>query len=165
MNKNFPYVDPFFYDYGETVFNQSKQLRGTFTIKNMTLTGGKTLKYDRIQAKFNETFLIMKINSTVPKVTASGWLKSELSILQFPFNIKAKFEIIAEDIIAYFIVIGAFDDKSQRFVSKSFDFIPTIQKIKFNIVGLGSDTSQLSENLSISKFNQESLIILSFLFD
>lgn len=146
QNKDFPLIDPFFYDYGKTVFNRTKQLRGTFVIKNMTVIGANEVQYVKTQTKLNETSMTVKNDITLARFKASGWFDSDISVLEFPFNTHARFKVIADDISAQFVIIGEFEDNGKHFNVKSFNFVPTVKNIKFDITGFGPD-KQLSENL------------------
>lgn len=146
-NKEFPLIDPFFFDLGETVFNRST-VRGSFTIKNMTIIGGSSLKFQDVQTSTSGGKVSVVSNVVVPKVFASGWYKSDLTVSSFKFVSRGKFNVTMEDISAKFTMTGKLN--SQRFTVESFEMQPKVANMKFHLTGLLKD-AELSKNL-ISDF-------------
>lgn len=88
--------------------------------------------------------MTLKVNVSLPQFKASGWFDSDIKILEFPFNSKAKFKLTAGDITTQFTVFGVFEDDGKHFVVKSYNFIPTVRNFKIEMKGLGPD-KQLSK--------------------
>lgn len=106
----------------------------------MTIVGGNTMKFEQVAVKINDKKMEVKAKVFIPKTTASGWFKSEL----FTFNAKGTFKCLNEEISANLIIGGNLTDK--KFTVTSYDMLPTVRNIKFNLKGIGADEN-LSENL------------------
>lgn len=135
-NKDFPLVDPFFFDLGLIDFSKSKTVRGTFTIKNMTILGANALKFNNLETKVDRNFLTVTTNVSVDHLFASGWFKSNLSVSEFLFVSRGQFNNSMDDIRAQFKISGNLIDNGQRFNVTDFEMLPYVKNMKFNIVGI-----------------------------
>lgn len=124
----------------------------------MTVIGANAVQFVKTQTKLNETSMTVKNDISLATFKASGWFDSDISVLEFPFNTHASFKVIADDITAQFVIVGVFEDNGKHFNVKSFNFVPTVKNIKFDITGFGPD-NQLSENLI---FLQTSKYLIEF---
>jgi Haemolymph juvenile hormone binding protein (JHBP) len=142
-NADFPLVDPFFFEFGQILFNRSGRSHGSFTIKNMTIVGASTGSFDKLKTSFNESHLVITTEVSLPQVKSSGWYKSDLIINDFSLVSRGKFKLLCEEVTAKFIISGHFTDNHKRFAVDDFEMLPTVKNMKFNITHLVAD-----ENLS-----------------
>jgi Haemolymph juvenile hormone binding protein (JHBP) len=146
-NENYPSIDPFFFDYGKVQFNRSKLFRGTFAIKNMTLEGPKSLKFQSVETSSNETNMVVTAISKADQLVASGFFRSNLQVAEFSLKTNGQFHLICDEIKAKFVMNGDLTEGGKRFDIQKFDLFTNIKNMKFNITGLEGD-----KNFSKFKF-------------
>lgn len=140
-NPKFPLIDPFFFDFGQIFFNRTGRASGTFAIKNMTVLGGNSVKFDNLRTSFNDSDMVITTTISVPQVKASGWFKSDLVINSFSFVSRGKFKLTCDEITAKFIIAGHFKENRQRFMVDGFEMLPTVKNMRFDITHLVADNN------------------------
>lgn len=143
-NKEFPLVDPYFFDFAQINFTRSKVAKGNFVIRNMTIFGAATTKFIDLKIKpGTKNAMTVITNVSLAQIKAIGKFKSELTISEYAFNSRGQFDVIMSGITAKFVVNGNLIDNGETFNVTRFAMFPNVSNMKFNVTGTGRD-----ENLS-----------------
>lgn len=153
-NKEYPLIDPFFFELGLINFNRSQTARGTFTVKNMTILGANAVKFENLATKINGKFATVTTNISVQQLFASGWFKSDLSVSEFMFVTKGQFNLTMDDIKSQFIINGNLIENGHRFNVSDLEMRPIVKNMKFNVVGIvkNENISEITKHLIIIEF-------------
>lgn len=139
IHKEYPTIDPYFFDYASIVFNRTKTVRGIFTLRNMTLAKGSSIKFNDLKAEFNETGIRLRTRVSVQQLISSGWFKNDISFFDVRFASLGEFKLICDEITATFVIKGSFDDDGTRVKVKSFEMQPLVKKMIFDVKRKGVD--------------------------
>lgn len=148
-NKNAPFhtIDPFWFEYGQIVFNGTEKVNGKFVLKNISLTGGKKISFDKILGKTNKKLIKLSGQFNIPIVKYDGFYESNLKIEEFLLVSEGSMNGTFEDLIGKFTAIGNLIDIEENFKQlniSSFDVQLTIKNAEFKINGLSKD--EISSN-------------------
>lgn len=143
-NKNaiFDTIDPFWFQYGQLVFNGSDKVQGHFTLQNITLSGSNKAVFEKMSVKMNEK--VMKINGhvSVPVIYYDGFYESNLKVEDFVVASAGSMNGTFEDVNGKFTAIGNLIDTNdglRQLNITSFDIVLVIKNMKFKIDGLSKD--------------------------
>lgn len=140
-NKDYPTIDPFFFEAGSVNFTSWKTARGSFSVNNMTIIGGKTIKFNNLMTKPSKNGMTITTDILTSKLDVSGWYDSNLVVGAFEFVSKGSFKLAIKDITGQFIIKGNFDRKGEKLQFKSFDLKPVIRSMTFELKGEKKDAN------------------------
>ena len=143
-NKNAPFdtIDPFWFEYGQLVFNGTDKVNGKFVLKKLSLYGGNKLSFDKLLARTNNKLMKIAGQLNIPIVKYHGFYESNLKIEEFLLASEGPMNGTFEDINGKFTAIGNLidiKDNLRQLNISSFDVQLTIKNAKFKIDGLSKD--------------------------
>ena len=105
----------------------------------MTLEGQKQLEFSKIETIQNNTAVKLTAYTRLNQFAASGWFRSNVRVNEIPYNTKAQFNLVCDDVKSKIIVTGDLVDGGSSFNIRNIELTPKVKNMKFKITGLGSD--------------------------
>lgn len=120
--------------------NQTRALRGSFAVKNMTVFGGSRARVKTVETFFDKDDMMVSVRLLIKQINATGLYKTNVTFSEFAFISKGNFNTTFDNVIVDFMLDGNFMHNKQRFNVTRFEMMPSVQNMRFSITGLTKDS-------------------------
>jgi hypothetical protein len=143
-NKNalFDTIDPFWFEKGAILFTKAKDVRGTFSVQNITIVGGKKFVAKNVSMETKNDDVKIVTNFGLEKIISDGSFQCDLKLNDLMIKTSGKFNVTMIDAGGKLLITGKLVNKKdglKQLIVSNCDLLLVVKDMKFKITGLARD--------------------------